>query len=228
MLDPSGRPIKGAKVLLARNNPARSPRAETDADGQFRFSHMPAGETVLTVQALGFGPDLQKVMVSPGQSPVEFRLQKGRTIQGSVVNTKGEPLAGANVFVSGWRGQRTLDWRMTTDDEGIFRWEDAPPDSVWLDVWHEGYARVNHREVSAAGGELTVALNRQLKVRGIVVDARNAPRSPGVHPGAGDRAGRRLGDLLASRRRSAGQEGAVRDPVRRHDAPGGPPAAHRS
>jgi hypothetical protein len=109
--------------------------------------------------------------VRPGLPPVEFRLEKGRTIQGRVVDAKGEPLAGATVFVDGWRGHRTLEMRMTTDEEGEFQWTDAPPDSVWIDVDCEGYLRVNHREVPQAGGDLTIAMTRQLKVRGTVVDA---------------------------------------------------------
>ena len=106
-------------------------------------------------------------------------------------DAKGEPLAGATVSVDGWRGHRTLEWRMTTDEEGEFRWTDAPPDSFWIDVNREGYLGVNHREVPPAGGELTIAMIRQLKVRGTVVDAetRHAVKSftlvPGMESGGG-------------------------------------------
>ena len=107
----------------------------------------------------------------PDPSPLEFRLQKGRTVQGRVVNAKGQPLAGATLGVNGWRGHRTLDWRMTTDDEGGFRWTDAPPDTFWIGIWREGYLQISHREVPPAVGELTIAMVRPLKVRGTVVDA---------------------------------------------------------
>jgi RNA polymerase sigma factor (sigma-70 family) len=192
VVDPAGRPILGAKVLRGSDQFGRDvPRAETDADGQFRFAHVPAGETVLTVQALGYAPALEKAVVRPGLAPVEFRLEKGRTIQGRVVDAKGEPLAGATVHVDGWRGHRTLDWRMTTDDEGEFRWTDGPPDAFWIGVWREGYLGINRREVPPPGGELTIAMSRQLKVRGTVVDAetRHAVKLftlvPGMESGGG-------------------------------------------
>jgi RNA polymerase sigma factor (sigma-70 family) len=186
VVDPAGRPILGAKVLRGSDQFGLNvPRAETDADGRFRFAHVPAGETVLTVQAWGYAPALEKAVVRPGLAPVEFRLERGRTVQGRVVDAKGEPLAGATVHVDGWRGHRTLDWRMTTDDEGEFRWTDAPPDAFWVDIWREGYLRINRREVPPAGGELTIAMNRQLKVRGTVVDAetRHAVKSFTLVPG---------------------------------------------
>ncbi len=74
---------------------------------------------------------------------------------------------------------------MTTDEAGEFRWTDAPPDSVWIDVACEGYLRVNHREVPPAGGDLTIAMTRQLKVRGTVVDAetRHAVKAFTLVPG---------------------------------------------
>ena len=140
----------------------------------------------------------------PDLPPVEFHLEKGRTIQGRVVDAKGEPLAGATVAVDGWRGHRTLDWRMTTDDEGEFRWTDAPPDAFWIGVSREGYLGINRREVPPAGGELTIAMVRQLKVRGTVVDAETPPCGQVVHPGAGDGARRKLLALLGSQPGAAG------------------------
>ena len=185
VVDPAGRPVLGARIVRGEEFAGATSRAETDADGRFRFAHVPAGETVLTVQASGYAPALEKVVVRPGLAPVEFRLAKGRTVHGRVVDAKGDPLAGATVNVDGWRGHRTLRWRMTTDDEGEFRWTDAPPDSFWIDVQHEGYLRINWREVPPAGGDLTIAMVKPLKVRGTVVDAetRHAIRSFTLVPG---------------------------------------------
>ncbi len=116
---------------------------------------------------------------------MDVRLEKGRTIRGRVVDARGEPLAGATVFVDGWRGNRTLDMRMTTDEEGEFRWTDAPPDSFWIHVGLKGYLGSDRREVPPAGGDLTIALARQSKVRGTVVDAetRHAVQSFTLVPG---------------------------------------------
>ena len=70
----------------------------------------------------------------PGLPPVEFRLEKGRTIQGRVVDAKGERWPGRPSSSTGGAGYRTLEMQMTTDEDGEFRWTDAPQDSVWIDV----------------------------------------------------------------------------------------------
>jgi RNA polymerase sigma factor (sigma-70 family) len=186
VVDIAGRPILGAKVLRGMDQfGGEVPRAESDEEGRFRFAHVPTGETVLTVQALGYAPALEKVVVRPGLAPVEFRLQKGRAVRGRVVDAKGEPLAGASVIVDGWRGHRTLDWRTTTDEDGEFRWADAPPDSFWIGIGREGYLGVSRREVPPAAGDLTITLVKQLRVRGTVVDAetRHAVKSFALVPG---------------------------------------------
>jgi RNA polymerase sigma factor (sigma-70 family) len=192
VLDPLGRPIKGASVLRSTNRSERNiPRAVTNADGLFRFSHVSGGETVLTVQAAGYAPEMQRIIVEPGLAPVEFRLKKGRTVHGRVVDGKGKPLAGATVGVDGWRGERTLDWSTTTGDEGEFQWADAPPDSFWISVSIEGYLGTSQREVPPEAGEVTIALNRKLSVRGIVTDAethhsiRSFTLVPGMERGGG-------------------------------------------
>ncbi len=186
VVDPVGRPIFGAQVFWGSDRfDAVVALDATDDDGRFRFPHVRAGETVLTVQAVGYAPGLRKVVVRPGLTPVEFRLEKGRTIQGRVVDAKGAPLAGATVDVDGWRGHRTLHWRMTTDEAGEFRWWDAPPDAFWIGVEREGYLRIDRREVPPAASDLTFALVKRLKVRGFVLDTetRHAVKSFTLVPG---------------------------------------------
>ena len=56
VVDPIGRPIAGAVVRESDRTGRNISRVETDAEGRFRFTHRPAGATVLTVQALGFAP----------------------------------------------------------------------------------------------------------------------------------------------------------------------------
>jgi RNA polymerase sigma factor (sigma-70 family) len=186
VVDPAGQPIRGARVL--RGSDRFLPdfaRAETDADGRWRFPHLPAGETVLTVHVPVYAPALQKVVVRPGLPPLELRLAKGRPVRGRVVNARGEPLSGATVNFDGWRGHRTLEWQIFTNNDGEFQWTDAPPDSFWVDVWRTDYLRIDRREVPPAGGELTITMTRQLKVRGTVVDAatRHAVQSFTLVPG---------------------------------------------
>ena len=172
VVDRTGAPIGGAHVFNGETRFGMGVQPiDSDADGRFRFAHVPGGETVLTVQAPGHAPDLRKVVVAAALAPIEFRLEPGRTIQGRVVDARGNPLAEATIVADGWRGHRTLDWSTTSDDEGLFQWTDAPPDAVWIDVMRDGYLRINRREVRASGDELAITMVRELKVRGTVVDA---------------------------------------------------------
>jgi RNA polymerase sigma factor (sigma-70 family) len=186
VVDPAGRPVADARIVLGRE--LYTPdvrRAETDKDGRFRFDHVAAGDTVVTIQAMGFAPALEKVVVRAGLEPMAVRLAKGRMVRGRVVDAKGEPIRGAAVAADGWRGHRTLEHQITTDEDGEFRWDDAPPDSFWVDVSHEGYLAVNRREVPPDAGDLSFVLIKPLKVRGTVVDAgtRHAVRDFTVVPG---------------------------------------------
>ncbi len=163
----------------------------TDGDGRFRFTHIKPRAANLTVQARWYGPDMKAVNLHPDLPPVEFRLGKGRTIRGRVVDRHGEPLAGVNVFVNAWRKEHTLSGRTETDDEGAFRWEDAPLDVVSMNVALEGYLSVRGLEIAPTDDAIAITLIKPLKVRGTVVDAetRHAIPSfllvPGMESGKG-------------------------------------------
>ncbi len=131
---------------------------------------------------------MKKVDVRAGLAPIEFRLEKGRTIRGRVVDRKGEPLAGARVGVDFWREYQTLDWRTTTDDEGDFHWDDAPPDAVSISISLDGYLPIHWHQVPPDANTVSITLVRQLKVRGTVVDAetRHAIKAFTLVPGMAD------------------------------------------
>jgi RNA polymerase sigma factor (sigma-70 family) len=172
VVDAADRPIHGARVYRGGDQSELGVRhADTGPDGRFRFIHVPAGETILTVQAIGHAPDLRKIILGAGLAPVEFRLDPGRKIHGRVFDKKGIPLAGTMVVADGWRGYRSLDWRTTTDDDGRFQWSEAPTDAFWIDVLCKGYLAVRRREFPPTGDELSITLTKELKVRGTVVDA---------------------------------------------------------
>jgi RNA polymerase sigma factor (sigma-70 family) len=192
VVDSAGKPIPGARILRGETRFGGDvARAETDADGRFRFLQVPAGAAVLTIQAPGHAPDLKKVDVRPGLAPIASRLEKGRMIRGHVVNRKGEPLAGASVSVDFWREHQTLDWQTRTDDEGDFHWDHAPSDAVSISISLEGYLDDAWHPVEPNINAVSITLVKQLKVRGTVVDAetRHAIKSFILVPGMESRNG---------------------------------------
>jgi peroxiredoxin/uncharacterized GH25 family protein len=171
--DASGEPIEGASVAQGRDRfGSHYPEAKADADGRFEFRNVKPGELVLTVRAKGHAPDLKVVKVTSEAAPVEFRLGPGRTIRGRLVDPQGKPVAGAFVAADTWRGYRSLEWRVDTDAEGRFRWDEAPPDAVLVDMGKQGFQSVRRRPMTPADDEYTITMPRPLTIRGSVVDAR--------------------------------------------------------
>jgi outer membrane receptor protein involved in Fe transport len=73
--DPQHQPINAAHATLQATDSAYKLTAETDADGQFHFDAVPLGKYNVTVEAPGFAPQTQLLVVVSGSAPVlHFRL----------------------------------------------------------------------------------------------------------------------------------------------------------
>jgi len=169
--DANDQPVKGASVAQGSSRFAHYPSTQTDSEGRFEFENARPGDMVLTVQAGGYAPDLKHITVYKGMEPLEFRLEPGRTIRGRIVDKEGNPVTGAFVVAESWRGYRSLDWRVDTDAEGRFQWNEAPADEVLFDMGKKGYMSVRNYGLSPSGQELEITLPPQLTIRGKVVDA---------------------------------------------------------
>jgi hypothetical protein len=90
VLDPAGRPVVGAQVVLADN----SRIAKTDATGAFCLSS-PPGQHDLTVMAVGFHPTRQPVRVTGESSATTVTLQPVSVLdQASRTRSPSEALRG--------------------------------------------------------------------------------------------------------------------------------------
>jgi RNA polymerase sigma factor (sigma-70 family) len=188
VLDREGRPIAGASVGLGRRD--WNPKTKSDALGRFQFRNAAAAESLLTVEAAGYGPEARSVQARDGLPPFEFRLGPGRTIRGSVADTQGRPLAHANIAMESWNGHRNLDWHTRADIQGRFVWDAAPSDRVILAAWKEGF-RVSSLAIEPSDKEVVFKLVAvsPLRIRGTVTDAATGRPIeafnvvPSVHPG---------------------------------------------
>jgi len=171
VLDTNGRPIERAWVMQGTMRLGTEyPTVGTDQDGRFHFDHVRPGELVLTVQAKGYAPDLQRFASRTGGDPVEFRLEPARTLKGRIVDQEGQPVAGAFVAVDGWRGYRSLQWRVNTDAQGRFQWDEAPADEVLVDMGKPSYMSIRRYGMTASDREYSITMLPMLRVRGRVVD----------------------------------------------------------
>ena len=97
----TGTGIAGASLTLVEEGVALySERVQSDADGRFRFGSTSARTPNLYVEAPGYVPS-GPLVFSSEELPLEVRLQRGATIEGSVVDSTGGPVDGAVVQAVG-------------------------------------------------------------------------------------------------------------------------------
>ncbi len=171
VLDEQGRPIAGARVMRGTPiNPSLYEETTTDAEGRFRYAHVPPGDILVIVQAPGRAPDLKTLRTSDEAQSREFRLKLGHTIRGRVLDVKGQPVAGVKVVFDEWRGYRgILKLEGTSDADGRLRIDDAPEDVMTLSAQKPGYM-LNFRIAARPGQETAVTMRPEQKVSGAVVD----------------------------------------------------------
>jgi uncharacterized GH25 family protein len=113
VLDPDGKPVKGAKLYWPRV-PKTEPlseedieipqRGRTDTDGRFEFELprsdiKPEWNLALVAVADGYGVDWAELPKDKSPTDLTLRLVKDQAIQGRIVSTEGKPLVGAQVNV---------------------------------------------------------------------------------------------------------------------------------
>ncbi len=68
--DPQHHPIAGAQATLQASDSDYSLTSETDPDGEFHFDAIPLGKYTITVEAPGFAPQQQVLLVVSGSAPI--------------------------------------------------------------------------------------------------------------------------------------------------------------
>jgi len=152
----TGRPIPGAIVALgADTGAASSPRAMTNANGQFVFRKVAKGSYAVNATKVGY-VDGSYGRRRPQGSSMPLQLEDAQrvsdvvipmwrygAITGSVTDEAGEPMIGVQVKVFQRRitaGRRRLmmQGQATTDDRGIYRMASlAPGEYLVAFVWRE-------------------------------------------------------------------------------------------
>jgi RNA polymerase sigma factor (sigma-70 family) len=100
VLDPDGKPLPGARLLVAGKEDMPTEVGVSGKDGRFAVSFPRGGRPVLLAQADGFGMDFVVVNQSDGRD-VEFHLVKDRPLRGRLLDTQGKPMAGVTVGLTG-------------------------------------------------------------------------------------------------------------------------------
>ncbi|HEX3528093.1 MAG TPA: carboxypeptidase regulatory-like domain-containing protein, partial [Thermoanaerobaculia bacterium] len=139
VVGPLGEPVPRAAIALSESSEIRlggggvtsSTMSEgggrTDAEGRFRIDGLASGLVNLTVSAAGYKKRTLPGIEIPetGGPALEISLSKGETLTGRVVDSHGEPVAGATLYVS-LEELMIGDFQQvegTTDGDGRYRLE---------------------------------------------------------------------------------------------------------
>ncbi len=191
VLNSQGQSVVNATIIMA---PKRDrflhgyAHTVTDAAGRFRFGNArddlaelasERGLTALIVEAPGYAPTMEQVTVGPGREPVEFRLERGRTISGRVIDQQGQPIAQAWAVVQPLQGYRDYSvWLEDTDEQGRFQVPNAADDGVLLTVGKRGYIAVRDHALAPSEQESIVTMKPVARVGGKVTDAETGKAIP--------------------------------------------------
>jgi RNA polymerase sigma factor (sigma-70 family) len=137
VLNPAGKPVAGAEVVLLSQEKAPQKLGVTAADGRLRVAIPSKRQSlVLLARAPGLGADF----IDLGRAPpgeIALRLVKDQPIRGRVISTEGKPVPGVTVAVT-----HVVVYKDHSLDPFLEARKPkmplSPPPSGVKHVWHEG------------------------------------------------------------------------------------------
>ena len=178
IVDSTGRVLVGAGVHARGDaNYVRSRSAESSAGGEFKLAGLSGGKWELYASpsemgSWGGGAPLEVVELEDGENKTGVRLvleTSGKeTTRGTVRNTRGEPVAGADL--QGWSSQGGSIQARTSSD-GSFVIRDVPAGSFQVDVRHGDYTSVQV-DITAGDESAEIVLQDRGAIEGRVLHGR--------------------------------------------------------
>ncbi len=153
VVEPSGGPVTAFYVGIESFTPSTGDREFSvrsgtsrpfqDDGGAFKLEKLAPGSYVLSVGAEGRGPvRSSSIEVRAGQltDRIRITLTRGGTVEGQVFEEDPRrPVPGARVSFDMTTSTHPEDRAVTSDAEGHFRLENAPPGAFSLRIQHEGH-----------------------------------------------------------------------------------------
>ena len=187
VLDPDGKPLKGA--FVGCDDRDKELATTTDADGHFKLAPQAAGCLAVSHHP-DFTPTERMALVAGRDNTIRLRAAGG--IEGVVVDEKGSPLSPYLIAIESFLGTGeaaqtippTGQARSIQDAKGAFLWDGLAPGKYVLTASAEGRppARSSQVEVEAARvtHHVRIVLARGGTLTGKVLDAETRKPIPGA------------------------------------------------
>jgi protocatechuate 3,4-dioxygenase beta subunit len=175
--DSQGKPVADAAIHNQGSSSNEARKTKTDAQGKFLLDDVYSDGIghQLVVKARGFAPERVEFKPGTAASPaaVEVQLKPGHRIKGRVVNSKGRPIPGVNVYYAHGNSHPGMEFggSATTDDQGRFQFDSLPPDAPFA-FNADGYSEIAEMKLPLDGDQvIDVQMKAQGFIKGCVVDA---------------------------------------------------------
>lgn len=159
-----------------------------DTDNGFRFDDLPLGAYFLKARAEGaIAAAMPKLTRERPDYTARMVMGASGPLEGRVVNTAGEPVADARVFVTGtgetFRPLPASDVmanQVRTDEAGYFHAPDHGISPHWLKVTAKGYAPQGHGPVNNNQKGVVITLHQGGSAAGVVLVQDSRAPAPGA------------------------------------------------
>ena len=187
VLDPEGKPVPEAHVMVGHIGESGRRETVTQADGSFSVAGCKQGKNLLTANAKGFAATTLDVELKENSEDFRLTLQPGRILRLRVVNSAGEPIPKANVWLDPFEhglveprksAPTQVEFNRKSGVDGRLEWDSAPDQELRFSVSASGYMRSREVTVHPDGQEHTVTLTPALTISGTVRDASNGQPIP--------------------------------------------------
>jgi RNA polymerase sigma factor (sigma-70 family) len=176
VVDVSGQPVSGAKVLVGGVNMSDRREGKTADDGTFSVVGCPPGKQMVTAEAKGFATATVNAELAEGSEPIRLTLQPGKTLQLRVADKDGNPIPNAYI----WYDTQTrkpnettpvqADIELRTDKDGRAVWTNAPDGELKFSFQADGFARLDEVSIQSDNEEHVITMSSALVVSGNVRD----------------------------------------------------------
>lgn len=148
------------------------------ADGTFTIKGCQPGENLVTASRAGYAAQTIKATLSEGSEPLVLTLTAGKTLRLRVVDTEGNPVPGANVWLNTMH--RTLGessapvqakFNPKTGHDGRVLWNEAPDAELSFDIAKSGFMRLGDIKLRSTDEEHLITLQPAVTISGTVTDA---------------------------------------------------------